>query len=71
MPIKMKPVASRSGQLIYSDETENHIVRREKEAMQSFVYRRNTGSMHGLKIDEDHDKEALYKRNDLVEVNSW
>lgn len=71
MLIKLKPTAARNGQLIYSDELGTHVVRREMEAMQNYVYRTNTGSVMGLKVDEDENKEALYARNNLVEVNSW
>ena len=61
--IVLAPKGSRTGQLIYTDETQEHVVRREMDYDQKFVYRHM-----GKFIDCSYSKEELYERNNLKET---
>lgn len=61
--IVLAPKGSRSGQLIYTDETQEHVVRCEMAYGQKYVYRHM-----GKLIDCDSSQEELYKRNNLKEL---
>ena len=61
--IVLAPEGSRSGQLIYTDETQEHVVRCEMAYGQKYVYRHM-----GKFIDCDSSQEELYERNNLKEL---
>ena len=61
--IVLAPKGSRSGQLIYTDETQEHVVRCEMAYGQKYVYRHM-----GKFIDCDSSQEELYERNNLKEL---
>ena len=61
--IVLFPKASRTGQLIYTDEAQEHVVRREMAYDQKFVYRHM-----GKFIDCSSSQEELYERNNLKEL---
>ena len=66
MTIKLNPFGARNGQLIYTSDDGVHVVRRELEYGQDYVYR-TTENLQSLIVDMDSDKEALYARNGLSE----
>ena len=61
--VVLAPKGSRSGQLIYTDETQQHVVRCEMAYGQKYVYR-----YMGKFIDCDSSQEELYERNNLKEM---
>ena len=66
MTVRLKPTGARNGQLIYVSDDGVHVVRREMEYGQDYVYR-TTENIQSLIVDMDPDKEALYARNGLSE----
>ena len=58
--IVLIPKGSRTGQLIYTDEAQEHVVRCEMAYGQKYVYRHM-----GKFIDCDSSQEELYERNNL------
>ena len=61
--IVLAPKISRTGQLIYTDEAQEHVVRREMAYDQKYVYRHM-----GKFIDCASSQEELYERNNLKEL---